>query len=195
MSAQPGSYREILQKKIADLLNEFSEGKISGEQFNVLYERYMSQLSTLERALLLNESDPVGAAQKSRSTSYIKSSLMGKPQGISIYDRYTMQLIRTLGKFDVSERLVDDLLSQLSAAEDAEPVVEKIIEGQWLLLAAGQYTAIATQFDHEPSARQAAHMKRLHSDFEEANRLFLHGREIDHEQMAFPFLSFIMGDE
>jgi len=61
----------------------------------------------------------------------------------------------------------------------------------WVLLTAGQYTAVITLFQNEPSQMQVQEIERLHHDFEIANAYFLAAPRVDAGQLGYPFLVFV----
>jgi hypothetical protein len=193
--AKAEAFKTEVQQKIQGLIAEFAEGKISREQFNVLYERYNGQLQIAEHALLSGNPDAVKIAQAGPSTVMVKDALMGKAIGLAIYHNKSGTMVDTLGNFDVPVTLISSVLNDFSMMmQDNKLIdrrVQKVSSKQWLLFAAGKFTTIVTLFQNEPSQQQSREMERLQHDFEEANRAFLQKEQVDKDKLAYPFLSFV----
>lgn len=197
MSAQENEkirkFREEVQGKIAKLLTEFSEGKVSRETFNALYAHQSMKLQLADEALRTGNLDMVEGA--GGQTVSIRQSMMGKAIGVMIYHNKTGMFVDTLGAFDVSPALISPILNDFSLLMEADRAidrrVEKVGDKQWLLFAAGRYTTVVTLFHHEPSAEQSREMERLHHDFEVANANMLAGSHLDKTKLAYPFTVFI----
>jgi len=193
--AKAEAFKTEVQQKIQGLIAEFAEGKLSREQFNVLYERYNGQLQIAEHALLSGNPDAVKIAQAGPSTVMVKDALMGKAIGLGIYHNKSGTMVDTLGNFDVPVTLISSVLNDFSMMmQDNKLIdrrVQKVSSKQWLLFAAGKFTTIVTLFQNEPSQQQSREMERMQHDFEEANRAFLQKEQVDKDKLAYPFLSFV----
>lgn len=193
--AKAEAFKAEVQKKIQSLIAEFADGKISREQFNVLYERYSGQLAIADHALLSGNPEAVAIAQTGPSTIMVKESLLGKAIGLTIYHNQSGMMVDTLGNFDVPAAHISPVLNDFTLMMQSKKLIDRRVEKvgpkQWLIFAAGQFTTIVTLFHNEPSALQSREMERLHHDFEEANRAFLQKDSVDKSKLAYPFLSFV----
>lgn len=193
-SAKAQAFRMQVIEKIQSLLNEFAEGKLNQEQFNVLYERYSGQLELAQRAL---ESGDIGAMQTpgDKGTIAIKKEYMGKAIGLCIYQNRTGAQIETLGDFDVSAFVISPVLSEFSLMMEQEksipPRTEKMQDKRWLLFTGLRYTTVVTIFHNQPSLQQVREIERLHHDFEVANSTLLAKGRLDSTQLAYPFVVFV----
>jgi hypothetical protein len=191
--ARMEQFRTQIQAKIMNSLVEFSDGKLSREQFHAIYQHYDSQLKMAEQALESGNAENIGAGQG--QTFAIRQAHMGKAIGLLIYHNKSGLLLDTLGQFDIPTERIAPILNDFSLMMDARVMVdrrvEKMAERQWLLLAAGRYTTIVTLFKNEPSQEQVREMERLHHDFEIANEVHLSASSVDASRLAYPFLVFI----
>jgi hypothetical protein len=186
-------YRRELQAqieaKIHKLLIEFAEGKISREQFQVIYARYDSQLLAAQKGL--DVADVSGGVD----TIHIRSVHMGKALGLAIYHHRSGRLIDTLGAFDVPMARLAPVLNDFSRLMESKRLIdrriERIADRAWLLFAPGAYTTVITLFQNEPSSAQIREIERLHHDFEIANETSLEGANVDSSRLAYPFYVFI----
>ncbi|HLU10207.1 MAG TPA: hypothetical protein VK003_11110 [Oceanobacillus sp.] len=191
--ARMEQFRNQIQEKIMKSLTEFSEGKLSREQFHAIYEHYDVQLKMAEQALQAGKAENIGAAQG--QTFAVRQAHMGKAIGLLIYHNKSGLLLDTLGHFDIPTERISPILNDFSMMMEARVMVdrrvEKMAEKQWLLLAAGRYTTIVTLFQNEPSQEQVREIERLHHDFEVANEVHLSAPSVDSSRLAYPFLVFI----
>jgi hypothetical protein len=194
-AAAAEAFKAEIQKKIQDLVTEFAEGKISREQFNMIYMRYSGRLEIADHAIMSGNPDAIQIAMGGPPTITVKEAFKGKAIGLGIYHSKSGTMIDTLGNFDVPVALISPTLNDFSIMMEAkrwvEPRVEKVNLESWLLFAPGRFSTIVTLFHNEPAQRQIGEMKRLHHDFEEANRAFLERESVDKTKLAYPFLSFV----
>jgi hypothetical protein len=190
------AFRDEVLAKIDRTVKEFADGKLSSEQFQAIYARYTEQLTIANMALMSGETDGIDVARgDGQQTIAIRSHLQGKAVGLIIYHNRSGTVIETLGNPTVPISTVGPLLNDFSdrmeQGDTIEPLIKKYDEQKWLLLAAGRYTSLMTQFRHEPAQRQISEMERLHRDFERANHALLSKVRFDGGNVAIPFLSFV----
>jgi hypothetical protein len=193
--AKAQAFRLKVIDKIQGLLNEFAEGKLNQEQFNVLYERYSGQLAVAQQALESGSDEAIRQATGGKSTIAIKEEYMGKAIGLGIYQNKTGAAIETLGDFDVSAFVISPVLSEftplMEAGKTIEPRAGKLKDKRWLLFTGKRYTTVATLFHNAPSPLQIQEIERLHQDFETANAAQLQKGLPDSKKMAYPFIVFV----
>lgn len=186
------NFQDEVQRKIRTLLAEFGEGKLSNEQFNILYERYNNQL---EMALQAHDEQMAVASGAEVSTIAIKAATTGKAVGMAIYHHRSGTIIETLGTFDlppdVISPTINDFSRKLEQREFIEPVTRKLSSGLWVVFMARHFTTAVVIFKNEPAPRQIRELERLLHDFEEANCLYLDKLSVDKEKLAKPFLGFV----
>jgi hypothetical protein len=184
------SFKLRLADKLQTLLDEFAEGKISREQFHLLYARYTARMDLVDSALAGGDMDALTITETGLSTLAIKEVTSGKIVGLRLYYNGDGRVIETLGQFNApNEKVARDLQHYLQAeAQKSEARIEKSSEIGWLLFAGRHFTTVVGQFEHEPSKQQIREIERLHRDFETANRAsFLRG-EIEPTKLAYPFI-------
>lgn len=186
------SFYEEIQRKIKGLLAEFAEGKISSEQFNILYERYSNQL---DMALQVIEGSAEQTEGSDVPTIAIREATAGKAVGLAIYHHRSGVIIETLGNFDLSPEIISPTLNEFShkmeVREFMEPVTRKLSSGLWVLFMGRQFTTAMVLFRNEPAKAQIRELERLLHDFEEANRRHLDQMTVDQGKLAKPFLGFV----
>lgn len=185
-------FKLTVENKIQGIIAEFAEGKLSREQFQVLYARYSEQLAIATAALITGEEM---ALKDNTNTIAVRSAYQGKATGLMIYYNRNGIILETLGELSVPISVIGPILNDFSFLMEenkkAERQIKKIGEKEWLLLAAGRYTTIVTQFRHEPSQAQIKELERLHTDFEQANQILFENEKANTQNMAYPFLGFI----
>lgn len=189
------AFRALLRKKMHRLLEQFALGTVSREQFHLLYERYNARLEIAEHALMSGNPDAIAIAQTGPSTLQIIEETRARAVGIVIYHSKTGDLIETLGAFDVPAGKLQPILRHYLPARalttDDSETIHKIDDTHWLLFSLGGYTTVITQFRNEPSKQQMQEIRRLHSDFEEANLNAFAQSVPDGGTLAYPFLVFV----
>jgi hypothetical protein len=186
------SFQEQIQAKIRNLMKEFGEGKISGEQFNIIYQRYNNQL---EMALEVLDGSIKAPSDGDLSTIAIKQATTGKALGLAIYHHRSGIIIETLGNFDVPSEVISPVVNEFShkleAREFIEPVTKKLSTGLWLVFMARHFSTAIVIFRNEPAQRQVRELERLLHDFEEVNKKFLDKMTVDKDKLVKPFLGFV----
>jgi hypothetical protein len=176
-----------LQLKVQKLLTEFAEGKISREQFHVIYARYNDQMHALEQGLAVVSSPG--------ETIGIRQAHMGKAVGLAIYHNKSGTFVDTLGQFDVPPQqiapILNDYTQMMAEQRFTERRVVQVGDNAWLVFAPGKFTTVITLFYKEPSVQQGLEIERLHHDFEFANATALSTLQIDKTRLAYPFLVFV----
>lgn len=189
------AFKESVDAKIRNLIEEFAEGKISREQFHIIYERYSAQLSIATHAMVSGNPDAVAIVQGGPPTIAIREASMGKATGLMIFHNKSNAVLETLGEFDVPIEKLElgrkMVTARAASGVRAERRVEKISEKQWISFSAGAYTTVVTQFLHQPSEMQNREIERLHQDYERANDVLLQAESVDGKQLACPFLIFV----
>jgi len=193
--AKAMNFKESIETKIRGIIEEFAEGKLSREQFHVIYEKYNAQLEIANHALMSGNPDAVSIAQGGPPTIAIRDAYQGKAMGLLIYHNKSGQVLETLGDFTVPVSSISPVLNDLTRLMMDGKYIDrrqlKIGEKQWLMFAAGTYTTVVTEFMHQPSEFQSKEIERLHHDFEEANRPLLEKEQINTGKLAYPFLVFV----
>ena len=193
--ARAAQFRDDVQQKIEALLQEFGDGKVSREQFHMLYNRYNNQLLIANEALDGSGMDDFKQVQNALPTFALRQATSGKALGLVIYHHRSGMLVETLGTFEVPASQLAPILNEIShkilAREFIEPQWIKISNHEWLLFTSKQHSSVITLFQNEPARVQIREMARLHHDFEETNHLLLAREVVDADRLAYPFLVFI----
>lgn len=186
------AFQDEIQQKIRRLLAEFGEGKLSNEQFNILYERYNNQL---EMALQVLDGETPQRQEGDVSTIAIKQATKGKALGLATYHHRSGTFIETLGNFELPPDDISPTLNEFSKKiEDRsfiDPVTRKLSSGLWVVFMARHFTTAIVIFKNEPAPAQIRELERLLHDFEEANRNFLTKMTVDSDKLAKPFIGFV----
>jgi hypothetical protein len=187
------NFQEEVQRKLRNLLAEFGDGKISNEQFNILYERYNNQLEMALQAS--DEQAQVASGNGGDTTIAIKQATIGKAVGLAIYHHRSGMIVETLGTFDLAPEVItptiNDFSRKLELRQFIEPVTRKLSSGLWLVFMARYFTTAVVIFRNEPAPRQVRELERLLHDFEEANKSYLDKTTVDKEKLAKPFMGFV----
>lgn len=185
------AFQDDIQTKIRNLLKDFGDGKVSNEQFNILYERFNNQL---EMALEVMDGEAT-PRKDDISTIAVKKATTGKAIGLAIYHHRSGIFIETLGNFDLSPDLISPTFNEFSKKIEErsfiEPVTRKMANGLWVVFTARHFTTAVVVFKNEPAPRQIRELERLLHDFEEVNRINLDKMDVDTDKLAEPFIGFV----
>lgn len=185
------TFQDGIQKKIRNLLTEFGEGKISNEQFNILYERFNNQLEMALEAL----DDAAIQNNPNDSTIAVRRATTGKALGMAIYHHRSGTFIETLGNFDLSPDLISPTLNAFSTKIDAQklidPITRNLDTGMWIVFMAKSFATAIVIFKNEPAPSQVRELERLLHDFEVANHNNLNKLDVDKAKLAKPFVGFV----
>ena len=189
-------FRNEVLKKINKSVKEFAEGKLSAEQFQAIYARYTEHLSLANMAVMSGQDGSIDSVTNDgTSTIALRNNLQGKAVGLMIYHNKSGTFVETLGNPDVPIDTIGPLFNEVSmqmeSGKRVDPIIKKLSEKQWLVLAAGRFTTIATQFRHEPARQQISELERLLIDFEDANKVALQRAMPDTDNLAYPFVVFV----
>ena len=186
------SFRDEVQKKIKNLILEFGQGKISNQQFDIIYERYYNQLIM---AMQVIEGTAKQLHGNDISTIAIKDATAGKAMGMAVYHHNSGTILETMGNFDVSPNelapVLNDFSDKLEQRLPVEPVTKKLLVGEWLVFMARKYTTVILVFRNEPAPIQLRQIENLLRDFEEANANLLAKMHVNAEKLAKPFIGFV----
>ena len=179
-----------IQSKISALIADLSAGKISNEQFELVYGRYRYRLSVAEK-LLEDETPDFNAF----NTGDLLRGMQARPVGLSLYHHNSGMTIDTQGHFDLPSCVTAPVLNDLSLNVEwrifTEPVIKKLGDYVWIAFIARHYTTLMVLFRNEPSRLQLRQMERLQHDFEETNRRVLNRCTVNTLQLARPFKGYI----
>lgn len=186
-------FKNLVQQKIKDLLQEFVSGQISREQFHLIYERYHSQLEIANRVLLGAPEEVLESLHTGRTTLTIREVTRGRALGAAVYHHRSGTMIETLGSFDVPPAHIVRTMNRVISQPDRAPVrTEKIDPTLWLLYVHGRHTTVILLFRNEPAPQQIRQAEQIHRDFEEANAGRLPGTAaIKADELAYPVLAMI----
>jgi len=184
------NFKDEVQRKISDVLEEFAQGQLNRKQFHAIYERYNAQLELADQAL--NTAD---IPTNDGTTIAIRQDLMGKAQGLILFASESGNVIETLGNFGLSMTellpVMDEFLREWEAGRVTDRAVRPAANKQWLLFVAGKYSVVATLFTNEPSGYQVQVIRRMHREFEAANEARLSQSNIDAAELVYPFYAFV----
>ena len=189
------TFREQIETKLTRTVNEFAQGKLSRELFQMIYERYSGQLSMIDKALATGNLDSVLLSGSGEATIAMRDAYEGKARGVMVYHNRTGTVLDTLGTVDVPLSVLAPILNRFSMLMEEDqmikPQAKHVSDCQWVLFIAGEHTTIVTEFKNQPSPAQTRTMQRLHHDFEKANAGSFGRDLIDASKLALPFHVFI----
>jgi hypothetical protein len=179
-------FLQQLRGKMAQLAEDFAQGKLNRMQFHQIYAHYQRQRQEVEEALVSAagpESLPPSVAIG--LTGVLRERHAAKILSYAIYDNNTSLPLASVGTFRVDTSLLVPMLSSFrSAATEmfgAGLRSTEIEGGRWLCFVPGNFATLIVLFSVEPARVQITLVEDLHRDFEVANRASLasgRGREV-----------------
>jgi hypothetical protein len=190
MPEDPLGALENLRRKMESVAREFARGKINRAQFNAIYGRYDEQRKIIERLI---ERDPSNKAWQQVAapghTSFLLNHFEARPQYYIIYRMNLPTPLMMGGKQQPDMRHIEPVLSALNRmpGRPRTGLARKSMgNGQWMVLALGEYAFTLVMFMLEPSTLQLNRVRDLHADFERANRHALERNTQTLDRMVFP---------
>lgn len=187
------AYLEEVRQKMERLAGDFAAGRVNTTQFQELYAHYQQERRAIEE--ILQEAPEAAAwratvAQEEGESIIIRRRHAARILGYAIYLNVSNVLLRSVGEYDIDERVVTSMLDSFrtSAPVDIEKQMRSIeIENaRWVRFVPGQHTTLAVLFSNEPARAQLDMLRDLQTHFEQANqRLFARG-VTDPSQFVFP---------
>jgi len=180
-SAEPPDLRTFLQQlrsKMAQLAEDFAQGKLNRTQFQEIYAHYQKQRQQVEEALV-NAAGPesLQASFKPGLTGILRERHAAKILSYAIYDNNTGLPLASVGTFRIDTSLLVPMLSSFrSAATEmfgAGLRSTEIEGGHWLCFVPGEFSTLMVLFSVEPARVQLTLIEDLHRDFEVANHAAL----------------------
>jgi hypothetical protein len=187
------AYLEKVRQKMERLAEDFAAGRVNTSQFQELYAHYQQERTAIEE--ILQEAPEAAAwraavAQEEGESVIIRRRHAARILGYAIYLNASNSLLRSVGEYDIDERLVTSMLDSFrtSSPSNSERQMRSIeIENaRWVRFVPGQHTTLAVLFSNEPARAQLDMLRDLQAHFEQANqRLFARG-VTDSAQFVFP---------
>jgi len=170
---------------MAQLAEDFAQGKLNRMQFQEIYAHYQKQRQAVEEAIVQTpNSDQWQHNVAVGMTGLLRERHSAKILAYAIYDNTTSLPLASVGQFLIDTSLLVPMLSSFrSAATEmfgAGLRSTEIEGGRWLCFVPGKYTTLIVLFSVEPARVQLTLVEDLHRDFEVANQPTLHrgrGRE------------------
>lgn len=186
----PQAALEALRRKMETVANEFSLGKLNRAQFNAIYGRYNEQRAIIQRLI---ERDPQNPGWKQAATpghtSFLRQHFEARLMFYLVYQHNMPTPLMMGGKQQPNMDQISMVLKSLwgMANRPKSGLARKEMQdGQWLVLALGEFALTLAMFQLEPSAAQAALVRDLHNDFERANRKALSVGTRSLDRFVFP---------
>ena len=181
-----------LDQKIAQLENDFQQGRINASQYRAVRRHYLEQR---EVALRMQETYPESnrwqIVLEEGKTTFLMQLNEATCRGIGFYEIETRGRIYAHGSITKAAEDAMALLGTFSQSEtDSTPArmfATQIDDGSALLLIPGRFTVCLSVFSQSPPAWQVRALREVHRNYEAANRTALQRKH--HKGLIFPDLS------
>lgn len=187
------AYLERVRQKMERLAEDFAAGRVNATQFQELYAHYQQERQAIEEAL---EEAPEAAAWRAHvpaeegESKIIRRRHAARILGYAIYVNASGTLVRSVGGYDLDDRLIAPILESVcaSTAQDLESSMRSIeIENaRQVRFIPGHYTTLAVVFSTEPARSQLNMLRDLQVHFERANEHLLSQGVTDAAKFVFP---------
>ena len=185
-------YLEEIRRKMERLAEDFAAGRVNPTQFQELYAHYQQERQLIENTLA--EAPETAAWRASIASQEGESVIIRRRHaarilGYAIYRNTGGTLLRSVGEYNVDERLVASTLESFASAEEQGEGQMRSIEVEnerWAHFIPGQYTTLAVLFSTEPARAQLNMLRDLQAHFERANGQLLARGVNDPTRFIFP---------
>ncbi len=181
---------DILRRKMEVVASEFGQGKINRAQFNAIYGRYTEQRTIVEKLI---SRDPNNQAWKQAAapghTTFLRDHFESRLLCYLVYQHDLTIPLMMGGKQQPNMDQISIVLKQLWGLKNRPKfglARKDMNNGQWMVLAMGEFAVTLALFQLEPSSAQAALVRDLHNDFERANRRALERGTRSLDRFVFP---------
>jgi hypothetical protein len=181
---------ETLRRKMEGVATEFGQGKINRAQFNAIYGRYSEQRTIIEKLLAR---DPKSQSWKQAAapghTTFLRGHFEARLLYYLVYQHEVMTPLLVGGGQQPSIDEASLVLKQLWSIKNRPKVGlarKNMNNGQWMVLALGEFAVTLALFQLEPSTTQANLVRDLHNDFERANQRMLERGTQSLDHFVFP---------
>jgi hypothetical protein len=186
----PQAALDSLRRKMEVVANEFAQGKINRAQFNDIYGRYSEQRTIIERLI---ERNPQNQAWKQAAapghTSFLRDHFEARLQYYLVYQHNIPTPLMMGGKYQPNMDTIGGVLRALWGMSNRPKIGlarKDMGDGQWLVLALGEFAVTLALYVLEPSIAQANLVRDLHADFERANQRALAKGTRSLDRFVFP---------
>jgi hypothetical protein len=186
----PQAALALIRRKMETLVNEYTQGRINRAQFNAIYKRYTDQQTVISRLIERNpNNDAWKQAAAPGHTSFLREHFEARLMYYLVYRHNQFAPLMLGGKQQPNIEQIGTVLRSLWNMPNRPKVGlarKEMGNGQWLLLALGEYAVTLAVFQLEPSASQINRVRDLHADFERANRPALENGTRSLDRFVFP---------
>lgn len=186
----PQAALQLIKYKMEVVANEFGEGKLNRAQFNAIYGRYSEQRTIIERLMERNPENPAWKqAAAPGHTSFLRQHFEARLTYYLVYQHNMPTPLMMDGKQQPNIEQISSVLNALWGMNNRPKVGlarKDMGNGQWLVLALGEYAVTLAMFTLEPSIAQSTLVRDLHNDFERANRKALGSGARSLDRFVFP---------
>jgi hypothetical protein len=186
----PESALEDLRRKMEKVAAEFAAGRINRAQFNAMYGRYSEQRTIIERLIARNPSNEAWRQVAAGGhTTFLRRHFEARPLYYLIYQHNHTTPLMMGGAQQPNMTQISQVLQALWGMANRPKIGlarKDMGNGQWLVLAVGEFAVTLVMYMLEPSPMQANRVRDLHSDFERANRVALERGTKSLNRLVFP---------
>jgi hypothetical protein len=172
------SMLESLDRKIAQLEQDFQQGRINASQYRAIRKHYVEQKQV---ALRLQQSHPDSdrwrVVLEEGKTTFLLQLNEASCRGVAFYDMKTRGRIFLQGEVPQAAEEAMALLQTFEAPGGeggaGRMLATQADDGTVMVLIPGQFTAALVVFSQEPPGWQVRALREVHRNFEAANKMAL----------------------
>jgi hypothetical protein len=170
--------------------NEFAQGQLNRSQFNAIYTRYSEQRTIIERLIARNfNNDAWRQAAAAGHTAFLRSHFEARLLYYAVFKHNFPTPLMMGGKQQPDVTQISQVLKTLWGMKHRPKIGlarKELANGQWIVLALGEFAVTLAVYMLEPSVAQANLVRDLHSDFERANQGALEKGTRSLDRFVFP---------
>jgi hypothetical protein len=182
---------ERLRDKMAQVAQEYADGKLNQAQFNAIYRRYSEQREITQRLLERNpESEAWQSVVKPGHTSFLRDHFAAKITSYGLYRLQDGQQITLQGQVRLPQAQLMPIFARIKQAVEGGHILNSarrpLKDGSWVIIIPGRLTVSVVLFSLEPAVIQRKMVEDAHYDFERANEKTMRRNDFSLESLVFP---------
>jgi hypothetical protein len=179
-----------LRERMERVAAEYADGKLNRAQFNAIYAKLSEQRAIIEK---LRQRDPNSPAWKTVvenvNTRFLREHFQARLLYFLVYQHGKPTPLMMGGTQQPNMERIAQVLQQLWSMKSRprSGLARKDMgNGQWLVLAVGEFSLTIALYMLEPSVQQMNLVRDLQADFERANSASLHQGTRSLDRFVFP---------
>lgn len=186
----PRQALDHLRQKMERIAAEYGAGKLNRAQFNAIYSKLGEQRSIIEKLQQRNPDNPAWKTVVDNvNTRFLRDHFQARLLYYLVYQHGKPAPLMMGGSQQPNMDRIAEVLQQFWSMKNRPRTGlarKDMGNGQWLVIAVGEYSLTMALYMLEPSIVQMNLVRDLQADFERANQASLHQGTRSLDRFVFP---------